>query len=132
MKKTLLIVLMICLVFQIVAGIWMIFDLESAAIILLGITSTNDVISSVEVNILSKIAGKSFIMLGVYTLTSYYLIIKNSRVGYLLALITGIMITAISVTTYIETQSYMVWITDFSRGILLIISVLSLRKEWSR
>lgn len=123
---------MICLVFQIVAGIWMIFDLESAAIILLGITSTNDVISSVEVNILSKIAGKSFIMLGVYTLTSYYLIIKNSRVGYLLALITGIMITAISVTTYIETQSYMVWITDFSRGILLIISVLSLRKEWSR
>lgn len=132
MKKLLIVVLMICLIFQMLAGIWMIVDLGSAASILLGLTSDYDVLSSKEIFILSRIAGKSFIMLGVYTLFSLILILKKSRVGYMLALITGIMISIISVTTYIESQSYLVWITDFSRGFLIVISVLFLKKEWSK
>jgi hypothetical protein len=133
-KKKILLATLVALsgLFQFAAGIWMIVDIKSAGQMLLGIKFNAGIISSKDYFIISQIAAKAFLMLSVYSILTVYLIVKNNIIGYYLSLSTGIMIALIAITTYIDTGSYLVWITDFSRGLLITaFSILFLRTRES-
>lgn len=120
-KYSLALIIFVSALFQVLIGCWILLDLTSAGSMLLGIKSNSALMNSFEFGVLAKIAGKSFIMLFVYSLVTCYLVIKEKNSAFIMSLATGLMITAISITTYLDTGSYMVWITDFSRGFLITV-----------
>lgn len=132
-KYTLLLIVFISGLFQFLIGCWILLDITGAGSGLLGIKSDMALLHSFEFGVLSKIAGKAFIMLFVYSLITCYLVLKEKNSAFLMSISTGLMITIIAVTTYLDTGSYLVWITDFSRGFLItvlsIIFIITLKKR---
>lgn len=131
MKKWSLIVLvLITALLQLIWGIWILLDLESLSRIFLEATIQQEILINTSFVSLSGITSSCFLMLSGYSFLTVILIIKKSKIGAILALITGTMITIISVFTFISAQSPIVLLTDTLRGVLIVLfSILYIRGD---
>lgn len=108
--------------FQLLIGIWMLVDVDSAAQVLLGIKGDSAPLESWEFIMLVKMAGKAFLMLAGYGGLTLFFLLRDDSSAYLLSLSTGIMILLISFSTFAQYGSFIVLATDSLRGLLIVIA----------
>lgn len=124
-RKILLLFLFVSASLQLLWGLWILIDMESVTSIFLGINIENGVLNSREFALMINALGKTFLMLSMYSFFVCYGVVKKYPFVIHMSTATGLIIALIALTTFLETLSPLVLLTDFLRGaIIFIFSVI--------